>query len=282
MALVVVPCGRRKVWRERPSAGPIPARFAYTGSLFRANRAFAKRHGDRWVVLSAKYGFIAPDFVIPGDYDVTFDGRAAGAISVYELRRQVRAQGLDRFDVVIALGGAAYASRVRAAFSGSAARVIAPVEGLRLGEMLRRMKAIIVTGVPEALQPTFDVSRESVASGSGRPLAPRAATSQRHRNPPEGRRPEQFRRALEDLFRRAAGQQFVDISAGQVHRLVGGYPGPDHRMPVCCKVLRRAMAPGDVVVAQPPSGMGASLTIRYRLPRPERENPGRRPEAAER
>jgi len=49
----------------------------------------------------------------------------------------------------------------------------------------------------------------------------------------------------------------------------GSYPGPNHRMPVCCKVMKDAMAPdyGDKVLQEPPSGQGASLTIRYVLPR---------------
>ena len=31
--------------------------------------------------------------------------------------------------------------------------------------------------------------------------------------------------------------------------------------------MRSAMRAGDVVIAEPPKGTGASLTIRYRLPR---------------
>ena len=66
------------------------------------------------------------------------------------------------------------------------------------------------------------------------------------------------------------GEMTADINAGELHRRVGGYPGRNHRMPVCCDVMRGAFAPdaGDVIVEQPPSGQGASLTIRYVLPRP--------------
>lgn len=44
----------------------------------------------------------------------------------------------------------------------------------------------------------------------------------------------------------------------------------NHRMPVCCRVMRAAVAPdaGDVILGEPPSGQGASLTVRYVLPRP--------------
>jgi len=68
-----------------------------------------------------------------------------------------------------------------------------------------------------------------------------------------------------------AGRPNVDINAGELHRRVGNYPGKNHRMPVCCEVMRRALATdaGDVVLEQPPNGQGARLTIRYVLPRLE-------------
>lgn len=67
------------------------------------------------------------------------------------------------------------------------------------------------------------------------------------------------------------GRGTVEINAGELHGRVGDYPGRNHRMPVCCKVMHSAFAPdvGDVIVGEPPSGQGASLTIRYVLPRPE-------------
>jgi len=67
-----------------------------------------------------------------------------------------------------------------------------------------------------------------------------------------------------------AGKEFIEINAGEVHRRVGGYPGRNHRMPVCCQVMRAGLAldAGDAILEEPPSGQGANLTIRYALPRP--------------
>ena len=80
---------------------------------------------------------------------------------------------------------------------------------------------------------------------------------------------EEFRRALAKLL--STGEELgftaVDVNAGNLHRRVGGYPGEDHRMPMCCEAMRQTMISGDVVVNEPPSGQGASLTIRYCLPR---------------
>jgi hypothetical protein len=72
-----------------------------------------------------------------------------------------------------------------------------------------------------------------------------------------------------------AGNEFVEINSGELHRRVGGYPGRDARMPNCCQVMKAQLALdyGDAVVDEPPSGQGASLTIRYRLPRRERAEP---------
>jgi hypothetical protein len=80
----------------------------------------------------------------------------------------------------------------------------------------------------------------------------------------------QFHDELMRLFQHAVnnGLENIEVSAGELHRSVGGYPGPDHRMPVCCSVMRSEFsADCDLVLESPPKGDGASLTIRYNLPR---------------
>lgn len=147
MLLVVVPCGCEKIWRRRPDAGPTPAASAYVGPPFKVNKEFAERFADRWVVLSAKYGFIDPDFVIPGDYDVSFNKPATGPVSTARLKEQVREMGLHEYSRVIALGSGEYVSHVREAFAGTGAEVEAPTEGLRIGEAMRRVKELMGRGV---------------------------------------------------------------------------------------------------------------------------------------
>ena len=64
------------------------------------------------------------------------------------------------------------------------------------------------------------------------------------------------------------GRENVDVNTGELHRRIGGYPARDHRMPVCCSVMRFEFSEDcDRVLKAPPSGDGASLTIRYGLPR---------------
>jgi hypothetical protein len=80
---------------------------------------------------------------------------------------------------------------------------------------------------------------------------------------------DRFTQALRRIFDWAQANELneVDVRAGKLHRSVGGYPGPDHRMPACCSSMIREMGLKDRIVCQPPKGKGASLTVRYKLPR---------------
>lgn len=65
----------------------------------------------------------------------------------------------------------------------------------------------------------------------------------------------------------SVGAKLLDISARELHIAVGGYPGPSHAMPSCCAAMRSEQRSTDQVLSQPPKGKGASLKIRYFLPR---------------
>ena len=74
-----------------------------------------------------------------------------------------------------------------------------------------------------------------------------------------------FQEALDELFAFASekGLRAITVQAGELHRLVGDYPGQNHRMPICCAVMRDFMRAGDEIISAPPKGDGASLEIRY-------------------
>jgi 5-methylcytosine-specific restriction protein A len=83
---------------------------------------------------------------------------------------------------------------------------------------------------------------------------------------------DEFRTAIRAELHEAQqrGAPAVEINAGQLHRKLGGYPPPlgqHHQMPTCCDALYDEQKAGDRIVAKPPKGRGASLTIRYQLPR---------------
>lgn len=141
--LVIVPCGRSKVWSKHPDAGPTPAVKAYTGAPFTVNREYGEASGGDWVILSAKYGFLRPTDIIPGPYEVTFKVPATEPISVEALRSQIREMGLDRYTDVVGLGGKEYLAAIEAAFRGTAGTLQFPFSGLPIGKAMGATKRAI-------------------------------------------------------------------------------------------------------------------------------------------
>jgi hypothetical protein len=149
--LVIVPCGQAKIWGKDPMAGPVEARDAYIGGPFKVNRAYAERFADCWLILSAKYGLISPDFMIAESYNVTFKDPRTGPVDIATLREQVEAQRLSRFDPIIVLGGMEYQMAARAAFTTNAARLYAPFAGLPIGKAMQATNRAIASGSPFSL-----------------------------------------------------------------------------------------------------------------------------------
>jgi hypothetical protein len=85
-------------------------------------------------VLSAKYGFIVPEFISRGPYEVSFKYPTTSLIVFDRIRQQVQEQQLDRYPVIVGLGGKAYRATVEAAFTDSPAHLVFPFAGLPSGE----------------------------------------------------------------------------------------------------------------------------------------------------
>lgn len=68
------------------------------------------------------------------------------------------------------------------------------------------------------------------------------------------------------------GRNHVEINAGELHRIVGGYPsrlGVPDRMCRCQNVMREEFRRGQAeVIHQAGEVDPSALTIRYELPRP--------------
>jgi hypothetical protein len=112
------------------------------------NREYAEHFGDSWVILSAKYGFLNPEDIIEGPYDVTFKRRSPPPIGEAALREQVRSRRLDRFDNIIGLGGRDYRIVVQAAFADSNVRLHFPFAGMSLGKSLQAAKRAVLIDQP--------------------------------------------------------------------------------------------------------------------------------------
>lgn len=132
-ALLVVGCGKAKTWNKKPRAGRVAAKDAYTSSLFKLCRRYAEKHfPGRWVILSAKYGFVHPDQRI-GNYNVHFQTNR-DAVSDAELIEQWQKK-FSRIKSVTSLTSSEYNSRLKACLP-PALKLHTPMKGMGLYERL--------------------------------------------------------------------------------------------------------------------------------------------------
>jgi hypothetical protein len=256
MRLFIIGCGKSKIWDKNDDIGPQKAEDVYTSGFATLKREYAQSQSCDWMILSAKYGFIRPDFVIPGPYNVTFDDPSTHPIPVPELRQQVRDQQLDRYDEITIVAGRKYIDSAKEAFDGTTARIAAPFAGLPMGQQMHMMCQEMAERDPARRAGSSVVRRRSTVSDT-------RATGVRTTGVVNA---DVFRKALRALFDEAKGD-FVDVTSGDLYRIVGGRTGRDYRMATCCGVMISLKRPGDTTLAQPPKGKGATLTIRYVLPR---------------
>jgi len=148
--LVIVPCGKSKIWKKHPNKGPTEARKVYTGAPFILNKRYAEHFETDWVILSAKYGFIEPDYRIPQDYNVTFNDPKSNPITIEELENQ--ATELEEYNCIVALGGKVYSNITRKVFRDK--QVVAPTYGLPIGKAMHKMKTAIESNTHLSTAPT--------------------------------------------------------------------------------------------------------------------------------
>lgn len=145
--LIIIPCGKKKIWDDGVTTGPIPARNAYTGTMFKLGVQLSESMKADWIVLSAKYGFIRPDHLIE-PYDVTFKKRSSEPISGKELYSQVNYEdsSLLEYPEIIGLGGFEYRQAIKDSFCMFKGTLTFPLAGLSMGYYLQHLKRAIEAG----------------------------------------------------------------------------------------------------------------------------------------
>ncbi len=107
---------------------PAPAKDLYQSDLFRKSRQWAEQNGDRWLILSAKYGVVHPDQVIEPYDEMLSDKSAADRRKWSEkVAGQLKCYATDSLTV---LAGKNYCGWC------SAFAVERPMEGLGIGQQL--------------------------------------------------------------------------------------------------------------------------------------------------
>ena len=107
--LCIVPCGKQKIWKSNPTAGPTPAGEVYTGSFAQKCQEYVSFfYPGAYVILSAKHGFLWPEDLIPEDYNVTFNDPKTHPITIPEMIESARSKGLYAYDQVVVVAGKKY------------------------------------------------------------------------------------------------------------------------------------------------------------------------------
>ncbi len=143
--LIIIPCGRKKIWSRHPHLGAVQAKEAYIGPPFLFNKRYAETFATRWLILSAKQGLLEPTTEIE-DYDITFKKLSTTPIAIDTLKRQAGEMNLHLYRTIIGLGGAEYRARITEIFTGR--EVIFPFAGLPLGLQNQAIKRAVEAGRP--------------------------------------------------------------------------------------------------------------------------------------
>jgi len=146
--LCIVPCGNRKIWDKYPNAAPTKAEYVYIGPFAKKCKEYAKKfYPSSWCILSAKYGFLFPNDIVPGPYNVTFNDRKTNPITTRKLSAQAKEKGLDSYERIVVLSGKNYVKMVKEVFSSK--EVLAPLSGCKgIGYMVGKLNEAIKKGVP--------------------------------------------------------------------------------------------------------------------------------------
>jgi hypothetical protein len=145
--LCIIPCGSAKVWDKVPQAGPTQSQFVYTGVFATTCQRYAKSYFKDWIILSAKYGFLFPDDIVEGPYNISFNKPAEDTIKIETLRDQALMKGLYDFDEIVVLGGMNYIERAKSVFINGQ-NIVTPLSDCSgIGYMLQKLSRALENGV---------------------------------------------------------------------------------------------------------------------------------------
>jgi len=144
----IVTCGNRKIWDKNQNAGPTKAEYVYIGPFAKKCREYAKNfYPSSWCILSAKYGFLFPNDIVLGPYNVSFNDKKTNPITTKELSAQMMGKGLDSYERIVILGGKTYVEMANEVFSPKG--IHTPLSDCKnIMHMMGKLNDSIKRGVP--------------------------------------------------------------------------------------------------------------------------------------
>ena len=142
--LLIIPCGKKKIWDVKPSLKSVTAKDAYISTYFRLCRSYSERFADKWFILSGKYGIIVPDFII-NNYNqrLSFSNEFKAKI-----KDQLNPLILKGTKSIISLCGRNYTQFLANVIRSFGLRVYAPLDGLKIGVRQKLLKECINNNNP--------------------------------------------------------------------------------------------------------------------------------------
>ncbi|QYR19988.1 hypothetical protein KZ483_19220 [Paenibacillus sp. sptzw28] len=147
--LCIIPCGVKKIWDSNPEAsGPYEAQIVYTGTLHKKCQYYANMFFEKWVILSAKYGFLLPGDTVPDNYNAAFGSNSSQIIPLAELRLQAEDKQLTDIQEIVVLGGKKFTSIIPQIFVSPDIKIEYPLIGCRgIGYMLQKLDQSVSSGI---------------------------------------------------------------------------------------------------------------------------------------
>jgi len=134
--LIIVPCGKKKIWDETPAIGRTPAKYAYAGNYFKLCVQYAERFSNKWLIFSGKYGLIEPDQKV--DY---YDKKVKASDDLRsKIRGQLEPYISTGYALIVSLCGKDYSEILRDVVEPTEIKLYTPLEGLRIGIRQKQIK----------------------------------------------------------------------------------------------------------------------------------------------
>lgn len=132
--IALVSCVKKKQSRSAQ------ARDLYTSQLFRSLRKYAEKHAEVWYVLSAEHGLLRPEQVVePYERTLNKMPKRERVDWAKRVQRQLFEILPDDAEVIL-LAGMRYREGIESWLRQRGLSVLVPLEGLKIGEQLRRLK----------------------------------------------------------------------------------------------------------------------------------------------
>ncbi len=130
--IVLISCVKSKLTH------PGPAKDLYKSPLFTKARRYAERSGNRWFILSAEHGLVAPDeWLAPYErYLADTPAEYQSAWGAWVAARLDLLAGPLTGSIIEVHAGATYVNVIRSHLESSGAQIVDPLHGLQLGHRL--------------------------------------------------------------------------------------------------------------------------------------------------